>query len=204
MAVKKRKQKSARALLGMGKAQLLEFAPNELDPALYNPRQITDAARDGLKASMKKFGCVEPIIVNIKGGKRTIVSGHRRHEIMLEAGAKKCTCVAVDLSVSDEKLLNVTMNNPNIQGRFADDIEGYIDQLRRSLTNDSDYFDLRIYELTQDIAKNDHLDFREVALKPYKKTHVLLSFPSHKWPEVKNAIVKLIRDEDIEYEQSAN
>lgn len=204
MADKQKKKISAKALLGMGKAQLLEFAPNELDPAPYNPRQITDTAKDGLRASMKKFGCVEPIIVNTRGGKRTIVSGHQRHKIMLESGVKKCTCVAVDLSASDEKLLNVTMNNPHIQGEFAADIEGYIDQLRKSLSNDQDYFDLRIYELTQDIMKNDHLDFRDIALKPYKKTHVLLSFPSHKWPEVKNAIVKLIKDEEIEFEQSAN
>lgn len=204
MAAKKSKQKSARALLGMGKAQLLELEPNELDPALYNPRQITDAAKDGLKASMKKFGCVEPIIVNIRGGKRTIVSGHQRYKIMIDTGVKKCTCVAVDLSASDEKLLNISMNNPNIQGVFANDIEGYIEQLRKSLSNDQDYFDLRIYELTQDIMKNDHLDYREVNSKPYKKTHVLLSFPSHKWPEVKNAIVKFIRDEEIEYVQGSN
>ncbi|HIJ70677.1 MAG TPA: ParB N-terminal domain-containing protein [Planctomycetes bacterium] len=50
----------------------------DMKPAEYNPREIDDEALAGLTASMKKFGCVEPIIVNVRGGANTIVGGHQR------------------------------------------------------------------------------------------------------------------------------
>ena len=35
----------------------------ELNPAEYNPRQLTDKQYKQLKKSLKTFGCVEPVVI---------------------------------------------------------------------------------------------------------------------------------------------
>ena len=47
----------------------------DLKPATYNPRQISTKQYKDLKASVKKFGLVDPIIVNKD---MTIIGGHQR------------------------------------------------------------------------------------------------------------------------------
>ena len=39
----------------------------DLKPATYNPRQISTKQYNDLKASVKKFGLVDPIIINQNG-----------------------------------------------------------------------------------------------------------------------------------------
>jgi DNA modification methylase len=130
------------------------FRLNELVPAKYNPRTINSQALEGLSKSLSKFGCVEPIIVNIRDGKNVIVGGHQRHKVLskLNGPESHCTCVTVDLDEADEKLLNLSLNNPEIQGNFIEDLAGYIDQLREQLPNQQDYLDLQIDKLRGDMA----------------------------------------------------
>lgn len=47
-----------------------------------NPRRITDSQAKHLATSVIKFGYVEPIVVNVDG---TIIGGHQRHRIMMQA-----------------------------------------------------------------------------------------------------------------------
>ena len=56
----------------------------------------------------------------------------------------------VDLSVSEEKTLNVTLNNPHIQGDFIDNLSAYIEQLRQEIPEE-DYLDLQIDKLRGEI-----------------------------------------------------
>lgn len=122
---------------------------SKLNPAKYNPRVISDAAMAGLKESIDRFGFVEPILVNIRGGKNVIIGGHQRFEVLTAAGTKDCLCVTVDLSVKDEKVLNLTLNNPAIQGEFIKekDLDAYIDSLRDVMSDDNAFYALRINEL---------------------------------------------------------
>jgi ParB-like chromosome segregation protein Spo0J len=97
-----------------------------LNPAPYNPRTISEAAKQGLKASITRYGCVEPIIAN-KRTHFTIVGGHRRYEVLLELGETETDVVVVDLPASEEKALNLALNNPAIAGEFTADVaEGYL------------------------------------------------------------------------------
>lgn len=121
----------------------------DLKPADYNPRVISDEALAGLARSMERFGCVEPIVVNIRGGKNVIVGGHQRHKALMAAGATVCTCVTVDLSPADEKILNLALNNPRTQGEFIAELGDYIDELRSKIGGD-DYLALRIEELRRE------------------------------------------------------
>jgi ParB-like chromosome segregation protein Spo0J len=80
----------------------------ELKPAPYNPRQSTAKQEAQLKASLSKFGLVEPIIYNKQTG--FIVGGHFRIRELKKLGYEEVECVIVDLNEADEKELNIRLN----------------------------------------------------------------------------------------------
>jgi len=128
------------------------FRLSQLRAADYNPRVIDEAALAGLTKSIERFGCVEPIVVNIRGGRNIIVGGHQRLKALAGLGVKQCICVTVDCTEADEKLLNLSLNNPLIQGEFIEQIGEYIAALQGELPKDSAFLDMRIAELAGDIA----------------------------------------------------
>lgn len=81
---------------------------SKLKPAPYNPRKSTEKQELKLKQSLEKFGVVEPIIYNKRTGH--IVGGHFRVRELTKLGYKEVPCVIVDLSMEDEKELNIRLN----------------------------------------------------------------------------------------------
>lgn len=74
-------------------------------PAEYNPRILTDDAKDKLKESLSELGCIKPIIVNKKN--MTIIAGHQRTKTMLEMGITECPAFILDnIETSDEIRFN--------------------------------------------------------------------------------------------------
>jgi len=90
------------------KITLIEI--NSLNPAEYNPRQISNKQYEDLKNSLEKFGCTIPIVINVDN---TIIGGHQRVRIMKDLGAKLVPTVRVNLSKEDERELNVRLNKNN-------------------------------------------------------------------------------------------
>jgi len=83
----------------------------DLKPAEYNPRQATEKQQKHLTESLKKFGVVEPVIVNEnKDRKNIIVGGHFRVRELTKLGYKEVDCVILDLPLEDEKELNIRLN----------------------------------------------------------------------------------------------
>ena len=81
---------------------------SELIPASYNPRIATKKQEDNLKRSLEKFGVVEPVVFNKQTG--CIVGGHFRVRELKKLGYTEVECVIVDLSLEDEKELNIRLN----------------------------------------------------------------------------------------------
>lgn len=84
----------------------------DLNPAPYNPRRELkpgDAEFEKLKRSIQTFGYVEPIVINERTG-NTVISGHQRLNVLRHLGETEADCVVVDMSLNDEKALNVAMN----------------------------------------------------------------------------------------------
>jgi ParB-like chromosome segregation protein Spo0J len=100
----------------------------ELKPAPYNPRAIGEPALAGLIESLKKFGMVDPIIVNIRTG--LMVGGHQRLKAAAALGWTEVPTIEVDLSPSQEKALNVTLNNPKISGHYTEALQDILEELR--------------------------------------------------------------------------
>ncbi len=114
-----------------------------LTPAAYNPRTISQEAARGLRASLRRFGLVQPIVWNERTG--NVVGGHQRIEALKSLGKTEAQVVVVDLPVSKEKALNVTLNNPSISGEFTADLQGILAEL--SELPDLEFEELRLNAL---------------------------------------------------------
>lgn len=135
------------------KPTIQSFWLDELNPAVYNPRTISDEALRGLSKSLARFGLVEPIIVNVQDNRNVIVGGHQRYKALINllGNEQEIDCVVVDLSEPEEKLLNITLNNPEIQGDFdLSCLTSYIDDLKADFPDDT-LLELRINELQEDV-----------------------------------------------------
>ncbi len=91
---------------------------SELKPAPYNPRQSTAKQEKQLKASLEKFGVVEPIIYNKQTG--YIVGGHFRVRELTKLGYKEVECVIVDLNEEDERELNIRLTSNKVAFHVLD------------------------------------------------------------------------------------
>ncbi len=177
---------------------------SKINPSVYNPRQISDANLSALRISLERFGLVQPIIVNIRDGRNVIVGGHQRFKVLLSEGVTDSVCVIIDRSESDERLLNFTLNNPAASGEFIDDLDAYIDSLSSIVEGESDLLDLRILEMRSQVADDQELSYIEERLVPYKKTHVLLSFPPELLADVEEHLNRIVNIEGVDYEQCSN
>lgn len=84
----------------------------ELKFADYNPRKATRKEWNDLKESLKKFGFVEPVVVNsAKERYNIIIGGHFRVKVARDLGITEVPVLYVDLpEVEDEQELNLRLN----------------------------------------------------------------------------------------------
>ena len=137
----------------------------DLQRAEYNPRTITVAELNGLEASFKKFGYLEPIVWN-KQTKR-IVGGHQRLKVLEKHGVEKVRVVVVDLSEEDEKTCNVTLNNPHAQGSFTPELQDLLVELR----DVPEFEELRLEPLEVKLSKPEKPKSKEKKKKEKEEKH---------------------------------
>ena len=81
---------------------------NKLQPASYNPRQISTKQYKDLKESIEKFTLCDPIIINQNGN--VVIGGHQRLKVCKELKYDKVDCVVLDLTKEEERELNIRLN----------------------------------------------------------------------------------------------
>lgn len=140
----------------MGKSEMPEHEIKDvplasMKPAAYNPRRIGAGAKHGLTKSLERFGVVQPIVWNKRTG--NIVGGHQRFTVLVEKGVVKTKAVVVDLDERDEKALNLTLNNLEIQGEFTAAALDILDELEMDAPDLVD--DTLLNELKRSLAHED-------------------------------------------------
>lgn len=83
----------------------------DLVPADYNPRKALkpgDAQYEKLRRSLEEFGCVDPLVWNLRTGR--IVGGHQRLTVLQDLGWTETEVSVVDLPEEKEKALNIALN----------------------------------------------------------------------------------------------
>lgn len=84
----------------------------EIIPAESNPRkQLKPGSKDfeDLKRSIETFGLVAPLVWNKRSEK--LIGGHQRLLVLQHLGWTEVEVTVVDLNKTDERLLNITLNN---------------------------------------------------------------------------------------------
>lgn len=132
----------------------------DLMPAPYNPRTISSEALAGLRASVERFGLVEPVVWNRRTGH--VVGGHQRLKALQALGETATQVVVVDLDEIEEKALNVALNSPAIAGEFTPELHALLAEIEAALPDLSDelrFDDLaaQMRHLLADLAPEDGL-----------------------------------------------
>ena len=144
---------------------------SELNPAEYNPRVISEAEFEGLKESIKKFGFVDPAVVNKRG--MVIISGHQRIKAAESLGHINVPVVFVDLDPIAEKALNIALNSHTIAGKF--DVEILPTLMEEIRVNMPDIFSLlRMDQLEVDLGIQFKESMDESMSLPEEKTKFIL------------------------------
>lgn len=92
---------------------------SDIHGAEYNPRVISEDARKRLRKMLAKHGLVQPLVWNRRTG--NLVAGHQRLAAIdsLERSQDYDLQVAVvDVDEREERVLNVQLNNPSMQGEW--------------------------------------------------------------------------------------
>jgi hypothetical protein len=92
--------------------QIVWVAIDDLHPAEYNPRTHDDSQKEHLKESIRRFGPVDPIIVNKAADRKNIIiGGHFRWLVFKELDLKEVPVVYLDIpDLEKEKELNLRLN----------------------------------------------------------------------------------------------
>lgn len=91
--------------------EIVQVKITDLKPAEYNPRQLTKDQHKHLTESIKRFGLVDPIIVNKHPDRlNVVIGGHQRLKIAAELNLKKIPVVYIELELEKEKELNLRLN----------------------------------------------------------------------------------------------
>lgn len=134
-----------------------------LKPAIYNPRKWSQTAIDGLTESTKRFGLVDPLLVN--GSKErfnVVIGGHFRLKVAQDLGYTEVPVVYLDIpDETQEKELNLRLNKN--QGEWDFELLAEFDEsLLTDIGFDSETLD-SIFDI--DIEEPDHFDLQKELAK---------------------------------------
>ena len=175
--------------LTTGNPPALPASISELKPAPYNPREITANAKDGLRASLERFGDLSGIVVNLKTGH--IIAGHQRRDALATLAAdaikwdnnasgderwgtvravsgESFRVRAVRWSKSKEKAANIAANSPTITGEFTDALQDVLSDVLAEMPEAFDvlaFADLLVDDSAPEIPPQDPAPAPAVAAK---------------------------------------
>lgn len=107
--------------------KIVERDIRDLIPAEYNPRQLSNEQATHLEASLKRFGAVDPAIINTHPDRKNIIiGGHQRLKTAQRLGWETFPCVELELDKEKERELNIRLNK-NTGGWDYDALANYFE-----------------------------------------------------------------------------
>ena len=131
------------------KPDIQDIHVSALNPAPYNPRDISPEALAGLRQSLERFGMVDLLVVNKRNMR--VISGHQRLKILQQEGIETVTAIVVDVDEISEMAMNVTLNSQQIVGTWTEALIPLLEKLRKEASDD--YLNLRLKELREEVAE---------------------------------------------------
>lgn len=155
-----------------------------------NPKLLNEKGRDRLQKLLSKFGLAGTLIANTD---MTIIDGHKRRQQLLSEGITHAF-----VSFPSRKLTEKEYKELNSLFDLAKAGDPDMMMIEETLGEEI----MEEYGLTDD----DKVDIKpkEVELKPFKRTHILLSFPPEKMGVIQPHLQKICDHSFVEYEQGNN
>ncbi len=167
---------------------------NDLLPLEINPRKITEDKRKKLIESINKFNLAEIPTINKDN---TLISGHQRMKAMQMIGRGD---EVIDVRMPNRQLSLKELKEYNIiSNTHAGEFDFDILDLE---FGDIDLVELDIMEMP--IEKLEKTKIEKQELKPFKKTHYLISFPPEKLLLIQKSLEEILKHDFVEHEQSSN
>lgn len=183
-----------------------ELDIDELEDLQGGLKEISGENLEKLKRSIIEYGFSFPEFVWKGEGKNYIIDGHQRvlavRELISEGysiGKIPIDYIeARDREEAKKKLLLVISQYGKVTGGGLEDFIVDID-----LEGFDDLLELPGFDVGL-IDEQESLDEKKVELKPYNKTHILISVPPDKLIEIQDKLNYIKNVEGIEYEQGSN
>lgn len=153
-----------------------------------NPKITTEVGKKRLHISLGKFGLAGSMPVN---SDLTIIDGHSRKKELMERGIEE-----IWVSVPSRPLTDEEYKEMNAMFDVAKVGEPDMLMIEEILGDD-------VIE-EWDLEKNEPAEIKEIQINPFKKTHVLLSFPPERMIDIQPLLQQLADKDFIEYEQTSN
>ena len=158
-----------------------------------NPRIIKDERFDKLVKSIKDFPKMlelRPIIID---DNFIILGGNMRFKALKELGFKE---------IPDEWVKKASELTEEEKQRFIIEDNIPFGEWDYDLLGEWNKIDLGNWGL--ELEEKEPRELKLIELKPYKKTHILISFEPERIIELKDLLDKILELDFIEYEQSSN
>jgi len=143
----------------------------ELNPSLYNPRKWDEASTIQLTQSIKRFGLIDPIIVNgAKERINVVIGGHFRIKIAKDLGYKEVPVVYINIpDIEKEKELNLRLNRNTgdwDMDLLAEFDESFLSDIGFSSEELDDIFDIEETPEQFDLKKElEKLNIKKIEIK---------------------------------------
>ncbi len=141
----------------------------DLNEAKYNPRKMNQKQENDLTESIKRFGLVDPIIVNkYKGRENVLIGGHQRLKIAKKLKYREVPVVYINLTPEKEKELNLRLNRNTGEWDYE-----LLKEFDSSLLLDIGFDDNDLSNIWDDTLETEDDDFNhERELEKAKETTV--------------------------------
>jgi hypothetical protein len=171
-----------------GHIKLTRVSIESLKPADYNPRMMTDKARQGLSNSIDTFGLLQPIVWNKQTG--NVVGGHQRLYDLIQKGVTETDVIMVDFPLSKEKAANIALNHTGISGMYDDTkLQELLNELENVYLEDLNLDELKVpeWQPLPEVTKEqfDEVNFDKIIVKVHDT-----AFTS----EVKDTVKRILMD----------
>ena len=177
---------------------------NELKKLPNNPRSIKDSSFQSLCKSLQDnpdYFEARPLILSDRTGTLIIIAGNQRYDAAKYIGLKQVpTVLLTGLTEEREKEIIIRDNVSN--GEWSYEILS-TDWNKESLEE----WGVPTGEFKKEIEEIEEMEksvMQKKEIKPYNKTHILLSFNPELLLKIQEHIEKIIKIEGIEYEQTSN
>jgi hypothetical protein len=179
------------------KIKIVYLRVNELIHLQNNPRKKTDLkAISKLKKLIKEHGFQNPLQVYQQDKKFEIICGNHRFDAGIELGMQEFPCIVY---TGSKKMALARAISDNKSGLWTD----WDDLLLKDFITDLDV-GLTGFDVDELSESKEKLIEKNEEIKPYNKTHILLSFNPDKFVEIQKEIEKIMLVEGIDYEQCSN